>query len=136
MASALFSHVSGSTSGRAGRCQRTRRTCASSAPPRLAASAPAGLAAPQEAQLRGSPALPRPRPARAPGAAVVPSATPPAERPLLSDAPEPGSYQRTLRGAGHQQQLAVRLPGAPEKGIGTLSRRGAPTLPSVSALPC
>lgn len=67
---------------------------------------------------------------------MVPSATPPAERPLLSDAPEPGSYQRTLRGAGHQQQLAVRLPGAPEKGIGTLSRRGAPTLPSASALSC
>lgn len=29
----------------------------------------------------------------------------------------------------------MKLPGAPEKGIGTPSRRGAPTFPSVSALP-
>lgn len=117
-----FSPVSGSPSGRAGRCQTTWGTSPPPAPPGLPPWHPPA-APPRAAEPRGRP----PPPAHgAAGSRPPPPRTPPAEPRLLSAAPEPGSYQRALRGAGHQQQLAVKLPGAPEKGIGTPSRRGCP----------
>lgn len=112
---------------RAGRCRTTEKTRSSPAPLRLAAPALAGAAAPKKHGCRARHRRARgPPTARAAGAAALPGPTPPAEIPQFSAAPETGSYQRTLRGAGHQQQPEVKLSGAPEKGISALPAAAPP----------